>query len=131
MNKLFYPAIFHTAEEGGFWISFPDFPECLTQGDEIDHAYEMAMDALGLCITNLKESGHPLPTATKPSEISLENDSFMAIVEFDLAAYHRRTNARSVKKTLTIPEWLNEEALARNVNFSQVLQDALMNIVKS
>ena len=42
MSKLFYPALFHKAEEGGFWISFPDIPECLTQGDDMAQAYEMA-----------------------------------------------------------------------------------------
>ena len=41
MNKLFYPAIFHTAEEGGFWITFPDFPECITEGDDMEDAYRM------------------------------------------------------------------------------------------
>ena len=48
MNKLFYPAIFHKDEENGFWVSFPDFPECLTEGDDMEKAYEMAVDALGL-----------------------------------------------------------------------------------
>ena len=47
MNKLFYPAISHKAEEGGFWISFPDLPECLTEGDDMAQAYEMAVEAVG------------------------------------------------------------------------------------
>ena len=52
MKKLFYPAIFHKAEEGGYWISFPDIPECLTEGDTMEQAYEMAVDALGLAISS-------------------------------------------------------------------------------
>ena len=55
MNKLFYPAVFHKAEEGGFWVSFPDFPECFTEGDDITQAYEMAVEALGLALVNRKE----------------------------------------------------------------------------
>ena len=51
MQKLFYPSIFHKAEEGGFWVSFPDIPECLTEGDDMRQAYEMASDALGLVIS--------------------------------------------------------------------------------
>ena len=51
MNKLFYPSIFHIAEEGGFWVTFPDLPECMTQGDDMQNAYEMAVDALGLALT--------------------------------------------------------------------------------
>lgn len=55
MNKLFYPAVFHKAEEGGFWITFPDFPECMTQGDTLEEAYEMAIDALKLCLADMEE----------------------------------------------------------------------------
>lgn len=67
-----------------------------------------------------------LPAASAPSSISLDSDSVLLIVEFDMAAYRRKHNSKAVKKTLSIPEWLNEEALALGVNFSQVLQDALM-----
>ena len=51
MERLFYPAVFHKAEEGGFWVSFPDIPECMTQGDDMQDAYEMAVDALGLSLS--------------------------------------------------------------------------------
>ena len=126
MNKLFYPALFHIASEGGFWISFPDFPECLTQGEDMEQAYEMAVDALGLCITDMEQNKQPLPMASDPSEIKQEPDAIMVVIEFDMAQYRRRHNSRAVKKTLSIPEWLNEEATAMGVNFSQVLQEALI-----
>lgn len=126
MNKLFYPAIFHKAEEGGFWITFPDFPECFTDGDNMEQAYEMAVDALGLTLTSRQEEKLPVPPASDPSQIHLEPDCFLVVVEFDMIAYKKRTNPRAVKKTLSIPEWLNEEATAMGVNFSQVLQEALM-----
>jgi len=132
MNRLFYPAIFHHAEEGGFWISFPDFPECMTQGENMEQAYEMAVDALGLCITDLLKTEGVLPVASKPCEIKPADDSMVIVVEFDMASYKRKHNSRAVKKTLSIPEWLNEEANAMGINFSQVLQEALMNkIAKS
>lgn len=126
MNKLFYPALFHIAPEGGFWISFPDFPECFTQGEDMEQAYEMAVDALGLCITDMEQNNQSLPTASEPSEIKPEPDSMIVVIEFDMAQYRRRHNSRAVKKTLSIPEWLNEEATAMGVNFSQVLQEALI-----
>ena len=66
MSKLFYPAIFHTAEEGGFWISFPDFPECMTQGDNMQNAYEMAVDALGLAISSRKREQLEIPAPSTP-----------------------------------------------------------------
>ena len=131
MKKLFYPAVFHKAEEGGFWISFPDIPECLTQGETMDEAYEMAVDALGLALTSRVEEGQPIPSASDPSSITMDLDSFVVVVEFDMLAYKKRTNSRAVKKTLSIPEWLNEEATAMGVNFSQVLQEALIAKVQA
>lgn len=126
MKKLFYPALFHKAEEGGFWVSFPDLPECLTEGDNMDQAYEMAVEALGLALTSREEEKDPIPLPSSPDTITVEPDSFIVVVEFDMAAYKKRTNSKAVKKTLSIPEWLNEEATAMGVNFSQVLQEALI-----
>lgn len=126
MKKLFYPALFHKAEEGGFWITFPDYPECMTQGENIQNAYEMAWDALGLAVVSRLESKESLPTPTEPYAISLGPDTFCVIVAFDLIAYQKRHNSKAIKKTLSIPEWLNEAATDMNINFSQVLQDALL-----
>ena len=126
MEKLFYPAIFHKAEEGGFWISFPDIPECFTEGENMAQAYEMAVEALGLALTNRKEEKEEIPV---PSEADkrLADDGVLVIVEFDMREYQRKHNSKAVKKTLSIPEWMNEEAVEMGVNFSQVLQEALMN----
>ena len=130
MEKLFYPALFHKAEEGGFWISFPDIPECLTQGDDMTQAYEMAVDALGLALTCREKEQQPFPNASDPTAITPEANSFLVVIEFDMLAYKKRTNSRAVKKTLSIPEWLNEAAIAKGINFSQVLQEALLTKVQ-
>ena len=129
MKKLFYPAIFHVAEEGGFWITFPDIPECMTQGDDMQEAYEMAVDALGLALTSREQEKQEIPSPSALSEIHVGTDEYCVIVEFDMLAYKKRTNSKAVKKTLSIPEWLNEEATALGINFSQVLQEALMQKV--
>ncbi|MBD8925793.1 MAG: type II toxin-antitoxin system HicB family antitoxin [[Eubacterium] rectale] len=126
MNKLFYPAIFHVADEGGFWITFPDLPECMTQGDNMQEAYEMAADALGLALTSREEEKQEIPSPSDINHIKLNSDEYCVIIEFDMLAYKKRTNSKAVKKTLTIPEWLNEEAMTLGINFSQVLQEALM-----
>lgn len=126
MNKLFYPALFHRAEEGGFWVSFPDFPECSTEGDDMTQAYEMAVEAMGLALVNRKEEGEKIPQPTEVDKISVGGGT-LVIIEFDMLDYQRKHNSRAVKKTLSIPEWLNEEAIALGVNFSQVLQEALMS----
>ena len=129
MNKLFYPAVFHKAEEGGFWISFPDFPECLTEGDDMQEAYELAVEARGLVLTGRAEEKEEIPKPTEVDQISVD-DGVLVIVEFDMMEYQRKHNSRAVKKTLSIPEWLNDAAIKAGVNFSQVLQEALMEKVK-
>ena len=126
MEKLFYPALFHKSEEGGFWISFPDFPECFTEGDDMKQAYEMTVEALGLALVNRKEEKEEIPDPSDLDKIQNE-DGTIVIVEFDVLEYQRKHNSKAVKKTLSIPEWLNEEAVSMGVNFSQVLQEALMS----
>lgn len=125
MNRMFYPAIFHKAEEGGFWVTFPDIPECMTQGENMEQAYEMAFDALGLSLVTMEAAEEEFPEASKPDEIEMD-DGILVVIEFDLAEYRRKNCSRAVKKTLSIPEWLNEAAMRENINFSQTLQEALM-----
>ena len=85
MNKLvFYPAIFHKAEEGGFWISFPDLPECLTEGNDMTQAYEMAVNALGLALTSREIENEPIP---EPSAPSITQFNYAYINAVQLPAY--------------------------------------------
>lgn len=131
MKQYFYPAIFHTAEEGGFWVSFPDLPECLTEGDSMEEAYQMAIEALGLALTDRIRDQEPLPAPSTPNQILLDDtDSHIVILQFDMEAYQKKHNSKAVKKTLSIPEWLNEEAIARGINFSQTLQEALLTKIQ-
>lgn len=127
MERLFYPAVFHKAEEGGYWVTFPDIPECITEGDDMAEAYDMAVEALGLALEEKIENKEKLPVASEAEDI--KEDGTIVVVQFDLEDYNKKHNNKAVKKTLTIPAWLNERALAMNVNFSQVLQDALMEKV--
>lgn len=125
MSKLFYPAIFHP-EETGYSVSMPDLNGCFTEGDTLDEAYEMAFDAIGLCATDLLENKKDLPKPSSPKELTYAPDDFVALVEFDMDAYNRKHNSKAVKKTLTIPSWLNEAAEEKHINFSSLLQQALM-----
>lgn len=110
-------------------MTFPDIPECMTQGEDMQQAYEMAVEALGLSITTMEEEGEELPKASAPDMVLTEEGSFLVVVEFDLMEYRRRNCSRAVKKTLSIPEWLNEAAIRKNIIFFQVLQEALLQKV--
>lgn len=126
MHHYFYPAIFHNDDKGGYWISFPDFPECMTQGETMEEAYEMAVEAMGLCIDDRLKNEESLPEVSAPVDYILQEGDFSCLIEFDLVQYRKKHNTKSVKKTLSIPEWLNEAAMEHDINFSQVLQEALM-----
>lgn len=126
LKKMFYPAIFTPEDDGGFSVSFPDIEGCFTQGETIEESYEMAFDALGLALSFLEDEKRVIPLPSAPNKISLNENEFVVIIEFDMLEYQKKHNSKAVKKTLTIPQWLNEEATALGVNFSQVLQEALI-----
>lgn len=129
MNKYYYPAVFHEAEsEQGYWVSFPDLDGCMTQGTSLEEAVSMATEALGLYVESLKKDlKKDLPVASVPSKLALDKDTdFVMMIEYDPIAYAKKNSKKSVKKTLTIPDWLDELAENRNINFSKLLQKALI-----
>ena len=126
MKKLIYPAIFHKEEVGGYSVTFPDLSGCNTEGNDLAEALYMAQDALGLYLYSLKQDKMPLPQSMQPEALILDKDSFVTLVEWDEEAYLRRTSNKAVKKTLTIPEWMNTLAEEKNINFSKTLQEALL-----
>ena len=125
MSKYVYPAVF-TPEEKGYSIVFPDLEGCFTCGDSLQDGLEMARDVLALVLYGYEKGEKEIPKPTERNEIKLEKGEFVNYVMCDTMEYRKRFNNKAVKKTLTLPEWLNEEAMALGINFSQVLQEALM-----
>ncbi|MCH5279267.1 MAG: type II toxin-antitoxin system HicB family antitoxin [Christensenellaceae bacterium] len=129
-----YPACFFK-EENGYSVIFPDLNYLATCGHTLDEAFSMAVDCLAGYLYMLSKDGESVPAASPlnavdPAKIAEElefsyEEYFVNIVTVDVAEYAKTHFERSVKKTLTIPAWLNSAALERNINFSQVLQDAL------
>ena len=121
-----YPAIFTPEAKGKFSIRFPDIDGCNTFGDNLEDGITMAEDALALMIySNFEEPGIPVPESTPIKDIKLDNNEFVSYIVCDTAEYRRKFGTKAVKKTLTIPEWLNYEAEKAHINFSKVLQEAL------
>ena len=116
-----YPAIFHQ-ESNSYWVEFPDLPGCQSFGDTLPETMAEAQEALAAYVLTLLEQGKPL---AQPSDIaSMDPESgFTSLVACTIDQYKE---TRAVKKTLTIPSWLNDRATAMGVNFSQVLQEALL-----
>ncbi|HIR53337.1 MAG TPA: type II toxin-antitoxin system HicB family antitoxin [Candidatus Onthovicinus excrementipullorum] len=120
MNNVFYPAVFFK-EQGGYSVRIPDIDGCFSEGDTMDEACQNALDAIGLNFEGMSN----YPTPSEPDKIALEKGEFVVMLEFDMIDYRRRNDTRAVKKTLTIPSWLNSMAEENHINFSSVLQTAL------
>lgn len=116
-----YPMIVH--KEDGFWGEFPDVDGCNAQGDTLEEILQDARGALDLHLLSMIIDGERLPEPTYPKDIETDEDSFVTIVSVDVDLKKKDT---SVKKTLTIPKWLNERAEEENLNFSKILQEALV-----
>ena len=135
-----YPACFF-AEDGGYSVVFPDLNWLATQGDNLEEAMEMAVDCLAGYLYSCQRDGDPIPKPSglsdiDPASVAKELDpeaplceSFVNMVSVDVAQYAKAHFEKSVKKTLSIPAWLNAAALEQNINFSQVLQEALIQKV--
>ena len=122
--KYIYPAIF-TQEERGYSVSFPDFDECYTCGDNLKDAIYMAQDALAFTLFDYEKSNTTVPEPSRIEVIQVNKTEFINYIVCDTIEYQKRHNNKAVKKTLSIPQWLNEAAVSAGINFSQVLQDAI------
>lgn len=129
-----YPACF-LKEENGYSVIFPDLNYLSTCGDSLEEAFALAVDCLAGYLYWLKQENETAPPPSGLSEIDIKDvmreleveseEAFVNMVTVEVNEYAKIHFEKAVKKTLTIPAWLNKMALERNINFSQVLQEAL------
>lgn len=121
-----YPAIF-TKENDAYWVQFIDLEGCFSEGNTLAEAMENAKEAMGLYLEDLEE--YPECT-TDISKIKLEKNQIISFVSINMEEHKKKYDTKSVKKTLSIPAWLNTMAENKGINFSQVLQLALKKELK-
>ena len=121
-KKIVYPAIFtYDSKQQCYLVDFIDF-NCSTFGKDLKEAFFMAEEALGLYF----EDENEFPDMTEDfNNIKLKSNQFINFIGVDMLEYYKLHSNKSVKKTLSIPEWLNVLAENENINFSQLLQEAL------
>ena len=127
MAKYIYPAIFTKEANEMYSVRFPDLECCYTQGADLQDAYEMAEDVLCLMLYHLEEKHEDIPAPSDLLNVKTEPGEFVSLVACDTLEYRRFYDNKAVKKTLTIPSWLNDQAIANGINFSAVLQAGLKN----
>lgn len=119
-----YPAIF-SYDEDGISVEFPDLPGCFTCADSSDLAIKMAKEALALHLSGMEDDNDDIPSPSEITEIELEEAQVIVLVDVWMPIYRDKIKYSSVKKTLTIPKWLNDLAEENHVNFSQLLQSSI------
>jgi predicted RNase H-like HicB family nuclease len=125
-NIFYYPAIFTPDENGAFMVTFPDIEGCVTYGDDELMALEMAEEALG---TYLEDMEKP-PAASSISKLEAPDGGFISHIKVDMGKFlEKYGEQRAVKKTLSIPDWLDKAAKRKKINFSKALQDALKEMI--
>ena len=132
MSKYVYPAIFTPEKDGGYSVLFPDLEGCYTCGDTLEEALLMAEDVLAFTLYDYERSKRAIPTPSTSKTLKVKSSEFVNYIRCDTLDYQKQHNNQAVKKTLSIPEWLNERAVDAGLNFSQILQEGLkkkLNIV--
>ena len=125
-NILLFPMI--TEKEGTYTVEVPDLPGCISQGDTLADAILMITDAASGWVLDELEDGKAIPTSSPVENVIPEKGGFVSMIVLDMDTYAEKYGEKAVRKNLTIPAWLNTFAEENHVNFSQVLQNALITL---
>lgn len=123
-GRYFYPAVFNYADDG-ISIEFPDLPGCLPCAHTDEESLKNAQEAMALHLMSMEDDGDEIPEPSKVQDIEVASNETVMLIEVYLPKYRATVKQKFIKKTLTIPQWLNDLALDEGLNFSQVLQSAL------
>ena len=123
-DRHIYPAIF-SYDEDGISVEFPDIPGCLTAGQTTEEALKNAKEALELVLYGFEEDQEEIPAPSDIRTLNTEHNQTIVLVEVWMIPVRDYMKNKAVKKTLTLPKWLNDMAEENHVNFSRLLQQAL------
>ena len=123
-DKYVYPAIF-TYDDDGINIEFPDIQGCFSCAYTDEEALYMAEDVLGLCLLVLEEDKEEIPEPSNLKDIKIEENQKTSLISVWMPTVRKAINNKPIKKTLTIPQWLDVMAREKDINFSYILQEGL------
>ncbi len=119
MAEYVYPAVFRANEDGSFTVMYPDLPGCITEGKDLANAMYMAQTALTQWIEYLTDKKEEIPSAHTMQETPAEAGEFVNLIRADVK------DNRAVKRTVSIPKWMDDQVSKAGLSLSRVLQDAL------
>ena len=128
MSKHLYYALFDPEDEGGYCVTFPDLPGCITCGADMSDALYMARDALDGWMIGIEDDRKEIPVPTSPTDIDIPKGVLLIPIESDTKLARIKFNNKTIiKKSRTLLYWLNEITERHHVDFSMILQDALLS----
>lgn len=120
MAEYVYPALFHFNEDdGSYTITYPDLPGCVSEGKTLENALYMAQDALGVWLRFLLDDGQTVPAASDLAKVVPDSGEFVNLVRASVQ------DNRAVRRTVSIPKWMDDKVSESGISLSKVLQDAL------
>lgn len=119
MSEYVYPAIFHANKDGSFTITYPDLPGCISEGKSLGNAMYMAQSALSQWMEYLMDKGQNIPLASNLSDIRTAPEEFVNFIRAEVKDNH------AVRRTVSIPKWMDDEVTESGISLSRVLQEAL------
>ena len=122
--KYVYPALF-VVEDDGIIVTFPDLDDTFTDGATMQEAFENAEDVLNLMLWNHEEEKEEIPPPSLPEQITVPQGATLTMIKADTLAYRKIHDTKTIRRSITIPSWLDTLARERNINFSQLMQNAI------
>lgn len=119
MAEYVYPAVFHANDDGSYTITYPDIPGCISEGKSLENALYMAQDALTQWMEYLADSKEAAPVASRVQDVHIGQGEFVNLIRADVK------DNRAVRRTVSIPKWMDEQVTSAGISLSRVLQDAL------
>lgn len=127
--RYVYTAVLTLQEDGSYEAKVPDIQHCVTSGRDLADAIEMIEDAAAMMLTCLEDDCSPIPESTLPNDIEIPQGSISTLIRIDTDKYRIANNTHAVRKNVSLPAWMATMADKRGLNCSQVLQDALRQIL--
>ena len=124
VERYFYPAVFTYEPDQEIAVTFPDLG-CATSGTNEDDALLSARELLGCVLNGMEDDGEEIPSPTPLSKVETQENERAGLIDVYMPSVRMAQMNRSVNRTVTLPAWLNAVALEHNINFSQVLQEAI------
>jgi len=115
-----YPAVFHPNSDGSYTITFPDLEGCISEGKSLANTMYMAHSALKEWLEYLKDKGFDIPAASPVKSIITSGEDFATLIHIDLKENF------AVRRTVSIPKWMDEKAINSGISLSRILQEALL-----